>query len=326
MDPFRRKPQQLSGAALHRLAAGPERIVLVGAAGWLGMATLELLADTLGPDFEDRVVAFGSSERALTLRGGQVVPQSPLQGLGRLSSRPTVVLHLAFLTKDRAEAMPHDAYVAANRAISGQVLDTLDAIGAGAVFVPSSGAVYAVDDPAASEATRLYGRLKLDDEAAFSAWAERSGGRVAIARVFNVSGPYMNKLASYALSAFILDVLAGRPIEIRATRPVFRSYVAIRELMSVALSLTLDGGGVTRFDTAGEEALEMADIAEAVRLALGRPDHPIRRPQLSGATADVYLGDRALYSELRSGARVDLVGFPTQVRETADYLAGIEAS
>ena len=38
-----------------------------------------------------------------------------------------------------------------------------------------------------------------------------------------------------ALASFIADALAGRPIEVRASAPVWRSYVAIAELMSVVL-------------------------------------------------------------------------------------------
>lgn len=314
---------RLSGDGAEKLAEGGERIAVVGAGGWLGLATLELLRQTLGADFERRVVAFGSNERALRLRGGCEVVQQPLGRLVELPSAPTLVLHLAFLTKDRAETMAEADYVAANRAITDTVRSALDAIGARAVFVPSSGAAYAADDPQAPAAARLYGRLKLDDEACFREWAERAGRRAVIARVFNLSGPYMNKRGSYALSAFILDVLAGRPIEIRATRPVFRSYVAIRELMSVVFGvLAVRRDGTTRFDTAGEAALEMAEIAEAVRAALGRRELSISRAEVGRATPDVYVGDGALYSELRRSVGVAPVDFPTQVRETADYLAG----
>jgi UDP-glucuronate decarboxylase len=313
----------LSGDGARRLASSAARVAVVGAGGWLGLATLELLRQTLGADFERRVVAFGSSRRTLHLRGALRVVQHPLERLSELPPAPTLVLHLAFLTKDRAESMTEDDYVAANRTISSTVRGALDPIGALAVFVPSSGAAYAAHDTRAAPAARLYGRLKLDDEATFQAWAEAADKRAVIARVFNLSGPYMNKLGSYALSAFILDVLTGRPIEIRANRPVFRSYVAIRELMSVVFGLLVDGrDGTTRFDTAGAATMEMAEIAEAVRAVLGRHDLPIARPTLGDAAPDIYVGDGALYSDLRRAAGAAPVDFPTQVRETADYLAG----
>ena len=316
---------RLSGLGVRPLGEGDDRIVVVGAGGWLGLATTELLALLLGEAFERRVVLFGSQDRELDLRGGLSVRQRPLSQLAELGAHPTWVLHLAFLTKDRAEQMAPDDYVAANRAISGQVLEALPRIGARRVFLPSSGAVYSAEDPAASDAMRLYGRLKHDDELLFSGWAEREGGRAVIVRVFNIAGPYINKVQSYALAAFILDALKGEAIRIKARRRVYRSYVAIRELMSVVFGLLAeDEPGVVRFDTAGEEPLEMGQIAEAVRDALGLAI-PIERPPVGDDPPDVYVGDAAPYADLRRNRGVEAVAFLDQVRETAAYLAASPA-
>src|SRR6185369_6164331 len=104
---------------------------------------------------------------------------------------------------------------------------------------------------------------KRDDEGAFAAWAKRSGKTVAIARIFNLSGPHINKLGSYALACFILDALAGGPIAVKATHEVWRGYVAVRELMSLAFAMLLEGRrGAALFETGGEP-LEMGEIAEA---------------------------------------------------------------
>ena len=120
------------------LAASPARIVITGAGGWLGMATLELLEAALGPDFAARIACYGSTCRKLRLVDGTIVEQSPLAEMAMLDPCPSLVLHLAFLTKDRAEAMAADDYAAANRKLSATVLAALDPIGAEAVFVASS--------------------------------------------------------------------------------------------------------------------------------------------------------------------------------------------
>lgn len=312
---------RLTGSGAFALQAGDHRIVVVGAGGWLGLATLELLHRLLGPKaFGARVVAFGSNARTLELREGLRVAQRPLGDLADLPPAPSWVLHLAFLTQEKANAMSEEAYVAANRAISGQVLDVLDHIGAEGVFVPSSGAVYMVDDPAAQASMRLYGRLKLDDEAAFSDWAEASGKRAVIARVFNLSGPYINKQSSYALACFINDALAGRPIEIKATRPVYRSYVAISELMSVVFGALTDGStGSIRFDTAGDHEYEMSDIAGAVVEALGARVG-ITRPEVMPSIPNRYVGDGAIYKRLRDRASVNKVIFALQIREVTEFI------
>ena len=310
----------LTGLGAERLAASTERVVVVGAGGWLGLATLEALHQTLGALFHDRVVCYGSNRRVLRLRGGVEVIQSPLADLAELAAAPSLVLHLAFLTQEKAKAMSEADYVAANRAISGSVLSALDPIGASGVFVASSGAVYLADDPSAEASKRLYGRLKLEDEARFAAWAKTAGATCVNARVFNVSGPYINKTASYALACFIADALAGRPIEIKAARPVVRSYVAISELMSVAFAALASTPGVVAFDTAGDEELEMADIAREVARAVSGPSS-VNRPSLVDGPADRYVGDGRVYRSLRERFAVRPVSFADQIVETSRYMA-----
>jgi UDP-glucuronate decarboxylase len=310
-----------SGLGADRLRDGPWRIVVVGAGGWLGLATLEMLHGLLGPDFHRRVACFGSSARTLTLRGSLGVDQQPLQALAGLPPAPSLVLHMAFLTQEKAKAMSEEAYVEANRAISGQVLGALDAIGARGVFVPSSGAVYMADQDGAERSKQLYGRLKREDEDRFAAWGEDRRANIAIARVFNLSGPYINKRASYALACFIADALAGRPIGIRATRPVLRSYVAICEMMSVVMgALTDTSMEPIVFDTAGDDVYEMAQIAQVVGNVLHH-GRGIDRPALQDGDIDRYVGDGSTYARLRRLNEVTPIGFAEQVRETARYMS-----
>ena len=310
-----------SGLGAERLRDGPWRIVVIGAGGWLGLATLEMLHGLLGVDFHRRIACFGSGARTLTLRGGVRVDQQPLSALATLPPSPSLVLHLAYLTQEKAKAMSEERYVEANRAISRQVLSALDAIGAQGVFVPSSGAVYLADRAGAERSRQLYGALKREDEERFSAWGARRGANVVIARVFNLSGPYINKHASYALACFVADALAGRPIAIQARKPVLRSYVAVSELMSVVMGLlTAPAAGPIVFDTAGDDVYEMAQIAQVVGNVLHH-DRGVDRPDLQDGDVDSYVGDGATYARLRRLTRVTPVGFAEQVRETARYMS-----
>lgn len=309
----------LSAHVATKLERSGYRVVVTGAGGWIGSATLELLHKCLGAeDFARRVVAIGSSHRTLSLRDGVEVEQRPLAEIGALGSDPTLLLHLAFLTKDRAEEMDEEDYVRANRALSQTVLDALSAIGTQGVFVASSGAAYSAQDPAAPPAMRLYGALKKADEEAFSAWAETAGKPAVIARIFNLAGPYINKHTSYALASFILDALARQPIEVRATNRVVRGYVAIRELMSLVFALLLEGRpGRIQFDTGGE-AMEMQAVAEAVASFLGPV--AINRPSLTSDAANEYVGDAAGYAALLAERGIEPVTFEQQIAETAQFL------
>lgn len=318
-------PAQLSsvhGAAAERLTAGTERIVVTGASGWLGLATLEMLSELLGDAFADRVVCFGGRARRLALRGGAEALQYSLGDISDLPPAPSLVLHLSFITQGPAMTLSAADYVAANRALSHKVRDALGPIGAKAVFQASSGAAALADPDGGPQSKGLYGWLKREDEAAFADWAEAEGRGSLIGRVFNLSGPYMNRRSTYALASFIGDALAERPIEVRAAAPVWRSYVAIAELMSVVLAwLTGPAEGVARFESAGAEALEAGEIADRVAAVLA-PGIEVRRPHFDpGAPPDRYVGEGAAYDALRRAAGVEQTPFDEQIRATARYMA-----
>ncbi len=167
-------------------------------------------------------------------------------------------------------------------------------------------------------------KLKRDQEARFADWAEGAAGRAVIARIFNISGPYINKARSYALAAFIQDALAGQPIAINAPHRVVRTYVAVRELMSLGFALLLDSRkSVTRFDSGGEP-LEMQAIAAEVASQLGAV--PIHRPPVDPIKTDHYAGNGVAYRALLVDNQVEPVPFARQVSETIDFFAQKRAS
>lgn len=309
----------LEPAICQLLANSNRPIVVTGASGWLGLATLDLLERALQDRFAQRVHCYGSAPRVLELGGGRRVEQRALADLAQLDQKGAWLLHFAFLTKDRASEMDDESYRAANVQIRDTVTSALDAIDAAGIFVASSGAASKADDAAASPAMRLYGTLKRDDEAHFAAWGAAHNKRVVIGRIFNIAGPYINKHQAYALASFILDARAGRPIAVRAERAVIRSYVAIRELMSLVFSLlAANGNALVRFDTGGE-VLELGEVAGIVSRVLdgaGVERAPIRNP-----VPDRYVGDGETYARLLAENGVDVVPLGQQILETARFFA-----
>jgi UDP-glucuronate decarboxylase len=312
------KAAQFSNTVIKSLRAGDQRIIITGASGWLGMATLELLHNALGERFAHRVHAFGSSDRDINLRGGITVRQCPLDELNRLQPEASLLLHFAFLTKDRVSGLDGDTYRDANRALSETVHDALDKIGVDALFVASSGAAYSAGDASANTALRLYGALKREDEDRFAAWAERRGRTAVIGRIFNVTGPYINKHQHYAFAAFILDAIAERRVRVNAPHRVVRGFVAIRELMSLVFAALLNPQGqVLRFDTGGG-AMELAEVAEIIANTLGAAGSV--RAAITSERIDHYVGDPAVYEALLAQYGVNKVSLDLQIRETADFL------
>ena len=312
----------LSEGACDYLRRDERRIIITGAGGWIGRATLDLLARCLG--FEtarDRVRCFGTSSRQIEVENGITFDQLPLSAIHDLQKRPSIVLHLAFLTKDKVAGMAEDDYRQANAELSREVAEALGALGADRLFVASSGAAAHAEDPEASHDLRLYGRLKRDDEELFATWAaQRPCRRAVIARICNLSGPHINKFQTYALASFIIDALAGEAISIKAQVPVTRSYVALRELMSLVFSSLLadEGEQVLRFDSGGE-AHELGELARCIATAIGPV--PIKRAPLSHGPANHYVGDDGRYRELLAQHRIEHVDLVTQVLETAAFIS-----
>ncbi len=311
----------LVGAGAKRLIEGDDRIVITGAGGWLGLATLEMLSDLLGEDFRRRVACFGARGRTLKLRGGTQIEQRPIAAMADLAAAPSLVLHLAFVTQGPAMTLDRAGYIEANLNLSATVLDVLDRIGARAVFQASSGAVHVRDVDGGPQSKGLYGALKFMDEAMFADWATRRGATAVIGRVFNLSGPYINRRSSYALSSMIADALSGAPVRVRAATPVFRSYVAIEILMGVVLGLLAEPtAGVHRFETVGGRVVEMGDLARIVAEVLDAPG--VDRPVFdSAAPADRYVGDGRAFAALARKYGYLRRPLTTQIRQTAAFMA-----
>lgn len=317
----------LFGRVASVLAAVQTPIVVTGGSGWLGLATLDLLDAALGPAFAQRVHAYAGRARDLRLRSGRDVPCRALPALADYAGPPPLVLHYACLTKDRVEGKGAIAFQTGNAAIRDAVTGLIRRRGARGLFLPSSGAVYGSDRSlAASPAGNPYGADKLLDEARFAELATGAGAPCVIARVFNLAGPRINKLEAYALAAFVVALLADRPIEIQARGRVVRSYVHVEDLLLLALGslLLAPAAEPVRFDTEGELAIEVQVLARRAATLLGRADVPISRAAPDGRPDDVYVGDGTAMRALAEQLGLPLRELDVQIRDTAADLAGAQ--
>lgn len=300
------------------------RVLVTGAGGWLGQAALELLADALGTEWRERVFAFGSGERSLVLRDGSEIRQQAMAMLPTYPHRPSLLLHFAFLTRERAMSMPAKAYIATNRALSQLAAEGGAAIGVERAFVASSGATHAaLAKPQDADPGLLYGKLKLEEEALFQRFAQHTPGRRAfVARLFNLSGPYINK--PYALASFIDQARNGR-IHVCATHPVVRSYTSASNLLGVAMGQLLadDAPPFFRVETAGDHEVEVGALAGMVRDMIS-PDAAIERGECAEGPIDRYVGDGTDYRRLIVEHGIAEHALRQQIADTAEYLASIE--
>jgi UDP-glucuronate decarboxylase len=303
-----------------RLARGDERFAVTGASGWFGLATLDLLFAALGPEaFAERVSAFASASRSLRVGGAAQVHARPLPELASLDPPPTHLLHYAYPTPDRVASLGSDAFLRIATDISLAVVAAISRGGLSGVFFTSSGAVYGRDGRLANDlAADPYGATKVLHELAVRQVCRDAGVTSVVARVFSVSGPSTTGSQLYALGDLVAQVLAGEPIRVRAPGPVLRSYVAITDVVTVALAELLEPSSPDLvFDTGGDEVIEIGDLARRVGAVLGRPDLPVLRRFDPLLAPDRYLGDPSALAALAARSGVTVLPLDEQIRRMA---------
>jgi nucleoside-diphosphate-sugar epimerase len=293
------------------------RIVLTGPTGWIGSAMLDHLARALGPGWREKVTLFGSSARMLRAPDGRELSMRALEEIGPADVEGAAVVHLAYLTKEKAGLLGERRFTDTNLAIDDLVLNALAPARPRGVFVASSGA--------ASLAARgvdrhPYGLTKLRQEDRFLEWGARADVPVLAGRIFNIAGPYMNKIESYALGSFISQAEQTGTIRIEARIPVFRSNLHVDDLCGLVLgSLRSRVGRPQAIDLCGSEIVEMEDVARIVADQFAGEINVVR-DEVDCTRASVYLGDFTHTKVLGMELGQRFAPFAQQVADTCRWL------
>lgn len=297
--------------------------IVTGCTGWLGRFTSEALAAALGKDFAERVILVGSEAKMMMVAGRErrvhpmsAVPASRLQA-------PTVVFHYAFLTKDRVDIIGMERYVASNQDISRLLARVLASRDVKALVMMSSGAVYDYVDASRGRdsSSVIYGKLKKDDEDRFGDLAERKGFSLVVPRLFNLSGPYINKTEKYILGSILMDIVCKRPINVRARRPVFRSYIGVGDLVGLCMRLAVKGARcVEIFDTSGDRVIEVGELATLASTRLSGGVVDVWRPPIDEAPGDYYVGNPERIERLFHGEGLTPLSLEEQIDLTFAFI------
>nr|WP_295742886.1 NAD(P)-dependent oxidoreductase [uncultured Acidocella sp.] len=287
-----------------KLRGAKAKFIVTGPSGWLGQAALAALEEALGEEMRERVLVF--SAHPSEVRPGLMA--QPYAALETVCAESAHILHFAFRTKGHAGEV---GFVETNRKIAATLEGFIERNGAAGLFIPSSGAVYKADWE-----TNPYGALKLEDEQRFGALAEKMGFPLVVMRIFNLAGPYMNNIEGYALGSIIRDVLRGGPIVLRADRPVWRSYVHVADVLALALALLLEGESAGPFDAAGEEVIEIGELARRVAKLCAKNDITVYRPVRGGNDESRYLGSFDALNLFLKRYNISLKSLSIQLEQT----------
>ncbi len=295
----------------------PPRVVVTGPTGWIGSALLGVLADRFGTDWHRTVKLFGSSRRSVMAPDGTAIEMESLDALCPADLDDSIVVHLAYLTKEKVNLLGERQFSDINMSIDDRVLAALAGAAPRSVFVASSGAAAQAEN---GRDRHPYGMSKLRQEDRFLAWGAARGVPVIAGRIFNVAGPHINKLDSYAIAVFIGQARRDGAIRIEARVPVFRSYLHVCDLGALIVEAGRQGvGRPAAIDLCGAEVLEMSDIAATVAQLLDE-SIPINRDRVDWSRPNAYLGSFVDTKVLSMETGVPLTSFLDQVADTARWM------
>lgn len=261
------------------------RLFITGGTGFFGTWLLESLTwavDRLGLDTQ--AVVLTRSPESLARKTPRLAAHSALRfhaGDTRSFESPdgrfTHVLHLATTASSPAnQTDPLDTFdvvVAGTR----RALELTRESGASRFLLTSSGAVYGrqpvtverlpEDAPAYVDPTdpkSTYAEAKRAAEQLCQIFSSRHGLHCPITRGFAFSGPHLPLEGGFAVGNFVRDALAGEVLRINGDGTPLRSYLDAVDLTIWLWTLLVRGQGCRAYNLGSEQALSIAELAEAV--------------------------------------------------------------
>ena len=262
-----------------------ERVLILGASGWVGSAASRVLSGT-GAE----ILEMASYQRDAKSEWGVRKFVAMDYAVARIFE-PTIVIDAAFITRERINEVGEKAFIDTNlRLIEfAQRIQELPSIKS-FIGLSSGAAKIHPKDESNLTVPEMYGKLKRDYEASLLSSSLRT--KTKIARIWSVTCPYVTKLSFFAFADFIIQGRAGI-IKINSTGEVWRRYVDLGEFIEVVMSATPDQD---RIIDSGGELIEIGELATIVFDVLGKTGS-VFRTLVPGAPRNDFYSDNLTWSK-----------------------------
>lgn len=267
--------QQLLGNNLHE----DDRVLITGASGWFGQTASALLLNSGVPTH-----LLASHSRLIQSLGSNLtLYKFDIEQIRDFE--PTLIIDCAFITRERIGEFGIKEYIRQNKLIMDQLFQLVALPSVNRFVTFSSGAAIHPAVPSHFDInTNPYGYLKSKSEEVLEALSKSLGKSGVVARAWSLSGAYVTKPNSFAFSNFISQSVGGEII-INATRPVFRRYSAVEDLLALSIA-EVNKSGFRVIDSEGT-LIEVAELARTI-VNLINPDAIIKRSKPITGDIDDY--------------------------------------
>jgi hypothetical protein len=289
---------------LVRSALRPEdRVLILGVGGWFGQTFRHLVpANTPVLCHVARTSDQPSKEFMAQVR----------------AFKPTIVANFAFLTPHFLRVMTDADYLTTNRLVFERFQDAMSLSGVRLGLHASSGAVTTPETDLAPEYA-IYQQVKSGEEAILAQSDFRD--RCVVVRAFSVSGPYVRVPEKYAISDMVGQALGGR-IRVLSSRPTWRRFCSVADLLAVALAVGGQSGGQVL--ESGGRLCEMRALAEVIAEVVA-PDASIALEEWVTDEPSIYASDDDSWSRACDSLGHTPMELPEQIREVRDFLQASRA-
>lgn len=288
----------------------PERILVTGAAGFIGSTLTERLlaegrrvvgVDSFDPFYAERLkrqnLASALRSDAFTL------VRADVRDAGRMrrvftQHRPDAVVHLAALAGVRPSLERPAAYADTNVHGTSVVLEAAARHGGPRVVFASSSSVYGERDDGPFRETdpverpvSPYAATKRAGELVAHTFHHAFGLSVTCARIFTAYGP--RQRPDLAICKFARRMLAGKSIPVFGDGSALRDFTYVGDLVEGLVRAVDTDLGFALLNFAGGRTISVAEVIEALERELGVPAVIDWQPEQTGDVRRTW-GDIAL--------------------------------
>jgi dTDP-glucose 4,6-dehydratase len=159
----------------------------------------------------------------------------------------------------------------------------------GAVYMPQGRPLTEEDPLIPLDAPLSYGRIRRQVEDQCEATCKQHGIPLKIARGFAMAGPRLPENAGFALADFLRDAREGRPIQIKGSGDVVRSYLYASDMAVWLWRILLPNSKGGLFNVGSPQAVRLGELAEKIAIITGGRVELMGKAEIGASGSNYYV-------------------------------------